>query len=57
MVMAANGGLPNRPGPQVKGRPGLYVAGDWVGSEGLLLNASLASAKEAATLITNYEQK
>ncbi|MEK5478666.1 NAD(P)/FAD-dependent oxidoreductase [Paenibacillus sp. FSL R5-0407] len=57
MVMAANGGLPNRPGSQVKGRPGLYVAGDWVGSEGLLLNASLASAKEAAALITNYEQK
>ncbi|WP_435923116.1 phytoene desaturase family protein [Paenibacillus sp. DYY-L-2] len=53
LVTAANGGLPNRLGPEVKGRPGLYVAGDWVGSEGLLLNASLASAKEAARLIAN----
>lgn len=51
IVTAANGGLPCRPGPAVKGRPGLYVAGDWVGSTGMLLNASLASAKEAAGLI------
>ena len=48
---AANGGLAGRPGPAVKGRPGLYVAGDWVGSTGMLLGASLASAKEAACSI------
>ncbi|NMO94303.1 phytoene desaturase family protein [Paenibacillus lemnae] len=48
MAMAANGGLSRRPGPEVKGRPGLYMAGDWVGSQGLLLNASLNSAKEAS---------
>ncbi|UJF35445.1 phytoene desaturase family protein [Paenibacillus hexagrammi] len=48
IVTAASGGLSGRPGPAVEGRPGLYVAGDWVGSTGMLLQASLASAKEAA---------
>lgn len=48
---AASGGLAGRPGPTVEGRPGLYVAGDWVGASGMLLNASLASAREAASLI------
>jgi hypothetical protein len=27
---------------------GLYRAGDWVGADGLLLDAALASAREAA---------
>ncbi|WP_418040677.1 phytoene desaturase family protein [Paenibacillus xylanilyticus] len=48
---AETGGLQGRPGPQVKGRPGIYVAGDWVGSEGMLVHASLASAREAARMI------
>jgi phytoene dehydrogenase-like protein len=57
VVTAANGGLPGRPGPAVEGRPGLYVAGDWVGSAGMLLNASLISAKEAArSIIAAKEQ-
>jgi phytoene dehydrogenase-like protein len=57
IVTAANGGLPGRPGTAVDGRPGLYVAGDWVGSSGMLLNASLASAKEAArSIIAGREQ-
>lgn len=57
VVTAAAGGLLGRPGPAVEGRPGLYVAGDWVGSEGMLLNASLASAKEAArSIISGKEQ-
>lgn len=57
IVTAANGGLSGRPGPAVEGRPGLYVAGDWVGSSGMLLNASLASAKEAArSIIAGKEQ-
>ncbi|WP_027086974.1 phytoene desaturase family protein [Cohnella panacarvi] len=51
VVTASGGGLAGRPGVAVAGRPGLYVAGDWVGSEGMLLNASLASAKEAAQCI------
>ena len=33
------------------GVAGLYVAGDWVGREGLLFDASAASAAEAARLV------
>jgi 2-polyprenyl-6-methoxyphenol hydroxylase-like FAD-dependent oxidoreductase len=40
------GGLAGRPGVEVQ--PGLYVAGDWVGREGWLCDASLASAAAAA---------
>jgi phytoene dehydrogenase-like protein len=48
---AAEGGLAGRPGAAVAGKPGLYAAGDWVGAEGMLLHASLASAKTAARCI------
>lgn len=48
---AANGGFAGRPGPAVPGVEGLAVAGDWVGSRGLLADAALASAKEAAGLL------
>jgi phytoene dehydrogenase-like protein len=51
LVTAADGGLPGRPGPAVPGIAGLYVAGDWVGREGLLFDASAASASEAARLV------
>ncbi|MFS0870751.1 phytoene desaturase family protein [Paenibacillus xylanilyticus] len=51
MPTAAMGGLSGRPGPMVKRRPGIYVAGDWVGSEGMLAHVSLASAREAARMI------
>jgi hypothetical protein len=34
--------------PAVSEAPGLFVAGDWVGDEGLLADASLASARAAA---------
>jgi phytoene dehydrogenase-like protein len=44
-------GTKRRPGPQVDDVPGLLVVGDWVGGEGLLVDASLASAKQAAELI------
>jgi phytoene dehydrogenase-like protein len=47
----AEGGLRGRPKPDVAGVEGLYVAGDWVGDEGLLADASAASARRAATLI------
>ncbi len=57
VVAARTGGYAGRPGPVVEGRPGLYVAGDWVGSEGMLLNASLASAKEAAMRIIGDKEQ
>ncbi len=43
--------LIDRPGPAIPGLPNVYVVGDWVGSTGMLLDASLASARQAATLI------
>jgi phytoene dehydrogenase-like protein len=43
--VARAGGLPGRPRARV-GR-GLYVAGDWVGDEGLLADAALASGHAA----------
>jgi len=51
MATAASGGVGGRPGPAVPGIPGLFVAGDWVGPEGLLSDASLASARAAALAI------
>lgn len=50
LVTARGGGLAGRPGPAVTGAPGLYVAGDWVGPEGMLADASFASARRAAEL-------
>jgi phytoene dehydrogenase-like protein len=51
LVTAEMGGTTGRPGPEVPGAPGLYVAGDWVGPEGMLADASLASASRAAEAI------
>lgn len=51
MPKAESGGMSGRPSPAVEDVPGLFIAGDWVGSEGLLADASLRSAKEAARLI------
>lgn len=51
LVTAALGGRSGRPGPAVAEIDNLYVAGDWVGSAGLLADASFASAKRAAELI------
>ena len=43
-----HGGLAGRPAPGVPGAPGAFVAGDWVGPTGLLLDAALSSAAAAA---------
>ena len=48
VVGAAHGGLAGRPGPAVPDAPGVFVVGDWIGGEGMLLDASLASAERAA---------
>lgn len=47
---ARTGGLAGRPGPTVESAPGVFVAGDWVGSHGWLADATLGSAREAARL-------
>jgi phytoene dehydrogenase-like protein len=43
-------GYAGRPGPAVADLPGVFVAGDWVGDEGMLADAALASAAAAARL-------
>lgn len=48
---AERGGTAGRPGPTVPGASGLHVVGDWVGPDGLLADAALASAKRAAAAI------
>ena len=48
LVTASSGGLAGRPGPRVPDVPGAFVVGDWVGSEGMLLDAALASAERTA---------
>ena len=46
LPMPETGGLAGRPGVEVQ--RGLYLAGDWIGAEGWLCDASLASAAAAA---------
>ncbi|HEV8324571.1 MAG TPA: NAD(P)/FAD-dependent oxidoreductase, partial [Myxococcota bacterium] len=48
LCTASAGGAAGRPGPAVPDVDGLCVAGDWVGAEGLLAEAALASARDAA---------
>jgi phytoene dehydrogenase-like protein len=48
---AREGGFAGRPGPRVPGIEGLYLAGDWIGPEGFLVDASVASARRAAELV------
>ncbi len=47
LATAEDGGLEGRP-DIATAMPGVYLAGDWAGSEGWLADASLASAKRAA---------
>ena len=44
-------GLAGRPDVSFAGRPGIYLAGDWVGDEGHIADASIASGKKAATSV------
>ena len=48
---ARDGGFAGRPGPRVPGLDNLYLAGDWVGPEGFLIDASMASARRASELV------
>ena len=51
LVDGRQGGPAGRPGPAVPEVRGLFVVGDWIGPEGMLVDASLASARRAADLI------
>ena len=48
---AREGGFSGRPGSRVTGLDNLYLAGDWVGPEGFLIDASMASARRAAEVV------
>ena len=50
LPLAAEGGFAGRPDVAAPGIGGLYLAGDWVGPEGFLVDASVASARRAAGL-------
>lgn len=45
---ARTGGLPGRPAVAVAGRPGIWLAGDWVGPAGYLADGAAASASSVA---------
>ena len=51
LVAAAHGGLRGRPDVAVADAPGVFLAGDWVGPEGQLADAALASARRATDAI------
>jgi phytoene dehydrogenase-like protein len=48
---AREGGFAGRPGSRVMGLHNIYMAADWVGPEGFLVDASMASARRAADLV------
>ena len=57
LPLARSGGFRGRPGHTVPGIRTCYLAGDWVGPEGFLVDASLASARVVAQrLITQRPQ-
>ncbi|MDQ3791705.1 MAG: NAD(P)/FAD-dependent oxidoreductase [Actinomycetota bacterium] len=51
LPIAAEGGFASRPDTEVPGIANLCLAGDWGGSEGFLIDASMASARRAARLL------
>ena len=47
-----------RPGVALPDAPGVFIAGDWVGDEGMISDASAASAMEAArAIVAMLEQR
>ena len=50
MPTAAGGGFAGRPTPASPDRPGILLAGDWVGPVGLLADAAVSSGAEAGHL-------
>jgi phytoene dehydrogenase-like protein len=55
--LARHGGLAGRPGVDALGaldRPGVFMAGDWVGPEGMLADAAAASGAVAARLAIRH---
>ncbi|HTI72507.1 MAG TPA: FAD-dependent oxidoreductase [Candidatus Limnocylindria bacterium] len=55
-VMASGGGYAGRVASSVEGLSNLWVAGDWVGSHGMLADASLLSAQAAARAVLECQE-
>lgn len=53
LVRAADGGLAGRPAVDAAAAENVYIAGDWVGEEGMLADAAFASAYRASQLIVS----
>lgn len=51
LPLARVGGYKGRPAEEVPGVRNLYLAGDWVGAEGFLLDTSMASARRVSRLL------
>jgi phytoene dehydrogenase-like protein len=51
LPLAGRGGMAGRPAPRCPGLDNVYFAGDWVGPEGYLADAALASARATARLV------
>ena len=56
IVRARDGGLAGRPAVDEPAIENVYLAGDWVGAEGMLADAAFASAHRAARLIVGKQQ-
>jgi phytoene dehydrogenase-like protein len=57
IVSADQGGILGRPDTKVPQTENLYLVGDWIGPEGLLADASFASAKHVAQQILKVQPK
>jgi pyruvate/2-oxoglutarate dehydrogenase complex dihydrolipoamide dehydrogenase (E3) component len=57
IVTAEQEGTPGRPDTKFPQTENLYIVGDWVGPEGLLADASFASARRAAKQILKAQPK
>lgn len=53
---ASSGGFAGRPGPQVPGLANLYLAGDWIGSAGFLVDASMSSSRQVAQMVLESDK-
>ncbi|MCA9667636.1 MAG: FAD-dependent oxidoreductase [Myxococcales bacterium] len=54
LPLARDGGLAGRPGVEQSGVPGVFIAGDWVGSRGWLADGAADSGREAALQLTAW---
>jgi phytoene dehydrogenase-like protein len=57
LVRASEGGLAGRPAVDAPAIENVYIAGDWVGHQGMLVDAAFASAYRAARSIVGNRQR